>query len=74
MISEIIITIDDGPEEGFYIEHFNELVRKVEALLKHTNLESCSVEGNPDPNLSPPTKEDIADYKAYHKGEGVHTP
>ena len=21
-----------------------------------------------------PTKEDIADYKAYHTGEGVHTP
>ena len=21
-----------------------------------------------------PTKEDIADYKAYHAGEGIHTP
>ena len=23
---------------------------------------------------SPPSKEDIADYKAYHAGEGIHTP
>ena len=74
MISEIIITIDDGPEEGFYLEHFDALATKVEALLRHANLESYSVEGNPDPNLSPPTKEDIADYKTYHKGEGIHTP
>ena len=26
------------------------------------------------PACSEPTKEDIADYKAYHAGEGIHTP
>lgn len=74
MLSEIIITIDDGNEDGFYIEHFRTLVAKVATLMKRQGLESYSVDGNPDPNLEPPTKEDIADYKAYHKGEGIHTP
>ena len=73
MISEIIITIDDGPQEGFYIEHFYALLREVENTVRSVT-ESYAVVGNPDSNLSPPTKEDIADYKAYHKGEGVHTP
>ena len=26
------------------------------------------------PTCDGPTKEDIADYKAYHAGEGIHTP
>ena len=73
MISEIIISIDDGPEEGFYIEHFKVLVREIENTVRSLT-ESYGISCNPDPNLSPPTKEDIADYKAYHKGEGIHTP
>ena len=26
------------------------------------------------PGCQGPTKEDVADYRAYHAGEGIHTP
>lgn len=71
--STITIIIDEGPETGFYIEHFNDLVREIKKVLDKWG-SSYDIETDPDPQLRLPTKEDVADYKAYHRAEGMHSP